>query len=382
LQNSFFGPQVFNANLIESLLDFEFHSSIFDFLLLVSASRMQQRRTEEMSGLVLFPSYSKERAAKLIFWLVFELRKNSTALQAKSPILTSIATKLAFEELTTISSFLLIHQTFQTITMNHQQFDNYRQQFRDPRSFYRAPEEQNQQPRNGMKRSRGYSPPAFDYAGDPSYSHKAAKRLRRSSGTDATVVTSNNYFNNNNHHGGFFHNKSDDEVSLAEEAQTTPTALPHHSSFMQHKQNNHYQQPPQIHQQQQLSHTGHHQAAAASASATNGPLENRSPRDSGATFATDYQPMNSLLGNLHLARQRQQQQRKMQTSLQTSQEQALTRDHAAMVPQQQQQQPQNHYHRHYGNCHSVPTTTPNTIASGTIRSRKKTVSLRVNSNLF
>jgi len=264
--------------------------------------------------------------------------------------------------------------------MNHQQFNNYRQQFRDPRSFYRAPEEQNQQPRNGMKRSRGYSSPAFDFAGDPSYSHKVVKRLRRSSGTDSPVMTSNNYFNNNNQHGGLFHNKSDDEVSLAEEAQTTPTALPHHSSFMQHKQSNHYQQPTQIRQQQQLSYAGHHQAAAASASATNGPLENKSPRDSGATFATDYQPMNSLLGNLHLARQRQQQQRKLQTSLQTPQEQARIRDHSAMVPQQQHQ-PQN-YHRHYGNCHSVPTTTPNNIAPGANRSRKKTVSLRVNSNLY
>jgi hypothetical protein len=312
--------------------------------------------------------------------------------------------ELAFEEKQTITIPPLLYlSNSNKITMSYQQFNNSRQPFRDFRCFRRAPEEhqhQHHQSRNGMKRSRDYSPPAFDCASDSSdnSSHQVTKRLRTLSCNDFPGMTSSNFNNSNsnntNNHGGLFlTSKSDDEVSLAEEAQTAPTSLPHHSSFMQHKINHHYQQPIQIHQQQQQqqSHIGNHQAVSSSVNASsNVHSGNTSSRASGLTYATDYQPMNSLLGNLHLMRQQQQQRRRQISVVQTSQEQAQTRDHSAMVPQQQQQhgqQPQNQYHHHHrhlnGNHHSVPTTAPNAVASsGTNRSRKKTVSLRVNSNLY
>jgi len=290
--------------------------------------------------------------------------------------------------------------------MSYQHFHNSRQQFRD---FRRAPEEQQQQSRNGMKRPRGYSPPAFDCASasdssSDNSSHQVTKRLRTLSCSDGMTsrnFNNSNITNTNTHTGGlFFTSKSDDEISLAEDAQTTPTVLPHHSSFMQHKQNHHYyqQHTTQIHQQQQQlqlqqSHMGNHQAVSSSVSATNNNVHsgNIGSRAGGTTYATDYQPMNSLLGNLHLIRQQQQQQRRrQQTSVgqaQALQQQArIPRDHSAMVPQQQQ--PQYQYHQHhnrslYGNHPSVPTTAANAVASsGTNRSRRKTVSLRVNSNLY
>jgi len=265
--------------------------------------------------------------------------------------------------------------------MSYEQFNNNRQQFCDLRSFHCAPEEQRQhQSRNGMKRPRGYSPPDLDYSSDPSCRHQVTKRLRRLSVNDSPGLMSNS-FNNNNNHGGFsLTNKSDDEISLAEEAQIAPSALPKHSSFMQHEQNQHYQQSIQTQQQQHQSQLGHHQPVASTVAATNVPSGSRCSTASGTIYATDYQPMNSLLGNLHIMRQRQQ--RRRQAALHdVLQGQAHTRDHSAMVPQQQHQ-PQNHYHRHYGNHHSVPTTTTNAVVSGDNHSRRKTVSLRVSSNLY
>ena len=235
-----------------------------------------------------------------------------------------------------------------------------------------------------MKRPRGYSPPAFDCASDtPDISHPVTKRLRRMSCNESLgIASNNNNFNNNigNNGGSFLASKSDDEVSLAEESQIVPTISPHHSIFMQGRQNKHYQQPAQMYQQQHQSQLGHHQAAASVNATHHVPSENRFLSASGTLYATDYQPMNNILGNLHLMRQQRR-----QSNAPSSQQQVQTRNHSAMIPQQQQQQlqqpQQNGYHRHYGNYHSVPKTTVNNDGSGTIRSRKKTVSLRVSSNL-
>jgi len=256
--------------------------------------------------------------------------------------------------------------------MSHQHFDDHRHQIRDLSSFHRAPEEQQQyQSRNGMKRPRDYSPTTFDYESDPSCRHQVAKRLRRLSGNDSMGMTIGNFNNINSHGELLFTSKSDDEISLAEEAQTAPTALPHHSSFMQHKQKKIFQQPTQIHQHQQP------RLGPASVTATSVPSGNTCSRASGTTYATDYQPINSMLGNLHLMRQ--QQQRKRQSSVQIPPELLQSQDYSAIVPHQQQ--PQNHYHRHYGNYHSVPATYSNAVASRNNHSRRNTVSLRVSSNL-
>ena len=243
-------------------------------------------------------------------------------------------------------------------------------------------EGQQHQTRNGMKRPRGYSPPASDHANDPSYSHQMTKRLRRSSCTNSLGTRNHNPNDFNHQNGMFLTNKSDDDISLAEEAQITPTSLPQHSSFMQQKQNEISHHSAQIHQQQQRLQRGISNVAAKHV-----PSDSIFSGTKVTTYATDYQPMNSFLGNLHLMRQ--QQQLKRQPSSYTLQGKKQIRDHPVMVrtqqqqqhqqqQQQQQQQPQNHYHRHYGNYHLVPTKALNTKT----RSQKKSVSLRVNSNLY
>jgi len=262
--------------------------------------------------------------------------------------------------------------------MSHHQ-PNYRQQARDISSFHRTPEEvQPYQSRTGMKRPRGYSPPMYDYPSDPFCRHQANKRSRKMSSEAYPLMSTSNF---NISHGGLpLKSKSDDDISLAEEVQTTPTALPHHSTFMQRQSNDHFQQSTDMYQQQQRKYQGHDQSLTSSVTATNDPSGSKCPSANETTYATDYQPMNSLLGNLHVMRQHQH--RRRQTGMQASQEHVQTRDYSVMVPLQLQQQPQNHYHRHYGNYHSVPTTNANAISSRKSRSTKKTVSLRVNSNLY
>ena len=246
--------------------------------------------------------------------------------------------------------------------MSYEQFGDRRQQFHGSNFPHRGPEEVEQrQPRNSMKRPRGYFPPAFEDVNNPQNGYPTAKRMRRYSGKASQGVAGN--------HGGFFlQSRSDDEVSLAEEAQTTPTVLPHHSIFMQDNHNNYNQQPARTQMQQYESQFGYNQALASA----NVPSGNRSTPANGTSYATDYQPMNNLLGNLHLMRQQRR-----QTSVQSSQQQAQAQNYSTIVPQQQ-----HHHHRQYGNYHSAPKATANKNRSGTNQSRKKTASLRVSSNLY
>lgn len=246
--------------------------------------------------------------------------------------------------------------------MSYEQFGDWRQQFRGSTFTHRGPEELEQrQPRNNMKRPRGYSPPAFEDTNNPQNAFPNAKRMRRFSGKASHGVASN--------HGGFFvQSRSDDEVSLAEEAQTTPTVLPHHSIFTQENHNNNYQQPARTQMQQHESQFGYNQAVAS----VNVPSGNRSTTAIGASYATDYQPVNNLLGNLHLMRQQRR-----QMGVQSSQHQAQAQNHSTIIPPQQ-----HHHQRQYGNYHSVPKATANNNRPGTNQSRKKTVSLRVSSNLY
>lgn len=259
--------------------------------------------------------------------------------------------------------------------MNHQHSGDRRQQFGGPNPFHRSPEEQEQrQPRNSMKRSRGYSPPEFYCPSDPQSTYPAAKRVRRVSGTESFGFPSNNFNNNVNNRGLFLASKSDDEVSLAEEVHIAPTALPNHSIFAQKQQNEQYQQPAQIPSQSQFGH----QQVVAAGNTTQFPHRNGPLGGTGASYATDYQPMNNLLGNLHLMRQQRR-----QNNAQSSQMQAQARQHSSVFPmQQQQQQQQNHYQRHYGNYHSVSKPATTNDGSGNNRSQKKKVSLRVSSNLY
>mmetsp|Transcript_3515 Transcript_3515/g.8382 ORF Transcript_3515/g.8382 Transcript_3515/m.8382 type:complete len:242 (-) Transcript_3515:157-882(-) len=241
--------------------------------------------------------------------------------------------------------------------MSYEQFGDRRQQFHGSNFPRRGPEEVEQrQPRNSMKRPRGYSPPAFeDTNNNPQNGYPTAKRMRRYSGKASQ--------------GGFLlQSRSDDEVSLAEEAQTTPTVLPHHSIFMQDNHCNNYQQPAPTQMQQYESQFGHNQAVASA----NVPPGNRSTSVNGTSYATDYQPMNNLLGNLHLMRQQRR-----QTSLQSSQQQAQAQNHSTIIPQQQ-----HHHHRQYGNYQPAPKATANKNRPGTNQSRKKTTSLRLSSNLY
>ena len=174
-----------------------------------------------------------------------------------------------------------------------------------------------------MKRPRGYSPPGFDPASDAPNSYPVKKRLRRVSGNESLGIVSSNFYNNNGNHGGLIlASKSDDEVSLAEEVQTTPTALPHHSIFMQGRENKDVQQLAQMHQQQHQSQFGYHQVVDPTIG-TNYPSGSRSLSANGTSYATDYQPMNSLLGNLHMMRQQRR-----QTGAQWSQEEAQARNHS------------------------------------------------------
>lgn len=266
--------------------------------------------------------------------------------------------------------------------MNHQQFGDHRQQFGGPSPFHNSPEEQDQrQPRNSMKRARGYSPPAFYSPSDPQSTYPAAKRVRRVSGTESFGFPNNNFNNNVNNRGPFPASKSDDEVSLAEEVHTAPTVLPNHSIFAQKQQNKQYQQPAQIHSQHHQSQLGYQQAVA-SGNTTQFPHGNGPLGANRASYATDYQPMNNLLGNLHLMRQQRR-----QNNAQSSQMQTQIRQLSPVIPmqqphQQQHQHQQNHYQRQYGNYHSVSKPATSNNGSGKNRSQKKKVSLRVSSNLF
>ena len=96
--------------------------------------------------------------------------------------------------------------------MSHHQFGDHRQQFGGPNSFHRSPEEKEQQPRNGMKRARGYSPPAFHCPSDPQNTYPAAKRVRRVSGTESFGFASNNFNHNVNNRGRFQAIKSDEKL--------------------------------------------------------------------------------------------------------------------------------------------------------------------------
>lgn len=235
------------------------------------------------------------------------------------------------------------------------------EQFRDYRRQFQGSGREQRQPRNNMKRPRGYSPPAFGCTSSPPTDHPNAKRFRGLNGKVSQGVA-------RNPEGSFFTTRSDDEISLAEEAQITPTKLPHHSIFMQDKQNHHYRQPEPTHYQNH-NQLGFNQTVAS----MNVPEGNRSTNNATRTsYATDYQPMNNLLGNLHLMRQQRR-----QTSVQSLQPQAQVQNHSAVIPQQQ-----HHHHRHYRNYHSVPKTLVNNNSQGTNQSRKKTFSLRVSSNLY
>lgn len=247
--------------------------------------------------------------------------------------------------------------------MSYEQFRDYRQQFQGSISSHRGPEEREQrQPRNSVKRPRGYSPPAFGCTASPPTDYPIAKRFRGPIGKISQGGASNS--------GGFFFTtRSDDEISLSEEAQTTPTALPHHSIFTQDKQNHHYRQSVQTYQHQNQSQVGLNQTV----NSINSPTGMRSANNaSGTSYATDYQPMNNLLGNLHLMRQQRR-----QTSVQSIQQQAQVQNHSAVIPQQP-----HHHNRQNGNYHTVPKTLANNNKQGTNQSRKKTVSLRVSSNLY
>mmetsp|Transcript_3898 Transcript_3898/g.10205 ORF Transcript_3898/g.10205 Transcript_3898/m.10205 type:complete len:258 (-) Transcript_3898:215-988(-) len=257
--------------------------------------------------------------------------------------------------------------------MSSEHYGKYDKQNFNLQTFSSSAEERQQyQRRNSMKRPRDDSPPASDHANNPSYCNHIRKRLRPSSCTNF-LGTTNCIPNDSNHHSGIFlTNKSDDDISLAEEAQITPTSLPQHSSFIQQKQNQCRHIPDQIPQQQHQIERG-----VSEVTATDVLSKNSFSGANLTTYATDYQPMNSFLGNLHLMRQQQQLRR--QTDSYKLQGEEQIRDHPGIVrTQQPQQQPQNHYHRHHGNYHSVPTRNLNTKTYG----GKKIVSLRVNSNLY
>mmetsp|Transcript_23349 Transcript_23349/g.51096 ORF Transcript_23349/g.51096 Transcript_23349/m.51096 type:complete len:285 (+) Transcript_23349:33-887(+) len=281
-------------------------------------------------------------------------------------------------------------------------------QHHDIRSFCRYPDEQQHheqqvQTRNGMKRSRDYrySPlVSADCTSDPSCD-QITKRLKRMSHKDYSAFTneySNNNGNTSSYNGLLLPSKSDDEASLAEEARASPTAFPHHSSSILRTQIQHQHQHQHQHRNHQRDHppvNQHHQTAASSGNAC-------TTTENAPAHATDYQPMNSLLGNLHAMRQQQQRRKQISSSIHETQgqaqAQAQARNFRVPIPQlqqlhqQQQQYQQQHrqeiYHRndnfrHYGNYHSVPTSTTDSVVSGDNRSgRKNVVSLRVNSNLY
>ena len=151
----------------------------------------------------------------------------------------------------------------------------------------------------------------------------------------------------------------------------------------QRQQNKQYQQPAQIRPQHHQSQLGHQQAIA-SGNTTQFPHGNGPLGANRASYATDYQPMNNLLGNLHLMRQQRR-----QNNAQSSQMQTQIRQLSPVIPMQQphqqqhqHQHQQNHYQRQYGNYHSVSKPATSNNGSGKNRSQKKKVSLRVSSNLF
>jgi len=157
------------------------------------------------------------------------------------------------------------------------------------------------------------------------------------SGFTTTANTSNN------NHGLLMSNiKSDDEVSLAEEAPVQTTApFPHHSSLLPYHQKN-----------------------------TNDDNQGSSQITSSVVNVTDYQPMNSLLGNLHTMKRRRQ----------LDVQQLEPGYYSDMKPSNNHQQ-QNTHHGH--GDRSIPA-----IRNGASslpenrRSPKKVMSLRVNSNLY
>eukprot|EP00534_Pseudo-nitzschia_fraudulenta_P017984 CAMPEP_0201260832 /NCGR_PEP_ID=MMETSP0853-20130426/5087_1 /ASSEMBLY_ACC=CAM_ASM_000640 /TAXON_ID=183588 /ORGANISM="Pseudo-nitzschia fraudulenta, Strain WWA7" /LENGTH=241 /DNA_ID=CAMNT_0047563589 /DNA_START=157 /DNA_END=882 /DNA_ORIENTATION=- len=241
-----------------------------------------------------------------------------------------------------------------------------------------------------MKRPRDFSPPGLDDASYPSSGrHQITKRMKTMSVRENYESTNIGSSINDCSGGLSLVTKSDDDISLAEESQTTPTAFPHHSSFIHPTHPTHQyrqqqqQQSLQLQQQQLQCRIRHHQAPpAAVAARTDDRSGTTNSMARGPSYATDYQPINSILGNLHLARQ-QQQQRRRQLALQLSHGQAQARNYPGMVPQQQQQQPQQHHQRHHANYRSIPTAdNNNALSSRDNRPRRKTVSLRVNSNLY
>mmetsp|Transcript_50201 Transcript_50201/g.56852 ORF Transcript_50201/g.56852 Transcript_50201/m.56852 type:complete len:238 (-) Transcript_50201:176-889(-) len=157
-----------------------------------------------------------------------------------------------------------------------------------------------------------------------------------------------NYYtsnNNNNNHGLLMSNiKSDDEVSLAEETPVQTTApFPHHSSLLPyHQQKNNYDN------------------------------QESSQNISSVVNVTDYQPMNSLLGNLHTIKRRRQ----------VDVQQLQPRYYSHMKPSNNNHNQQQHNHHRHGD-HSIPVMLNGASSlPENRRSPKKVVSLRVNSNLY
>eukprot|EP00536_Pseudo-nitzschia_multiseries_P006058 jgi/Psemu1/65410/estExt_Genemark1.C_1240072 len=246
---------------------------------------------------------------------------------------------------------------------------------------------------NGMKRPRdnhGFHHVAANNFADVNNSSttsdtscvRMTKRFKRMGyetsfpSTTNTTTAEGPYNNNNNNNNNHYQTpslllpcKSDDEISLVAEelVQTVPNtnhAFPNHCSCTG--------PVPQLYAEQQ----------------SQSQLQSQQQQQQ-QPHATDYQPLNSLLGNLHALRQQQQQRRRQQQDLAEAGRvaQQVQQQQQMQMQIQQQQQQQQHYHRdrHYGNYHSVPAATTTTSSGGQggnrVR-RRNAVSLRVSSNLY